>query len=96
MEVCLIETEVRDIKSESEDIQMPKGIEIRLVRDLGKEYSFLDISQEMEFLQSYILSSDFDKYDTFFVKLGDDGDYDEVWGMYGIVPRMDNTVYRLR
>ena len=35
------------------------------------------------------------RFDSFFVQT-EDGEYSEIWGMYGVVPRNIKSVYRIR
>lgn len=82
------------------------GVVSKTVADLGDEYSFYSDSQDTDSIKDFVKDFvakhssagdenpiDLDKYDSFFVKLNDAGDdYEEVWGMEGIVPNMDKAV----
>lgn len=64
------------------------------VSDLDDSYQFVSDSQDIASIKSYIPSKYRNKFDSFFVLVGD-GDYDEIWGMEGTVPNLTKSVYRL-
>lgn len=69
-------------------------LKTRAVRNLeDPAYIFVSDSQDARAVKEHVgaLAED---YDSFFVKVGD-GEYTEVWGMCGIVPRLSNLVTRI-
>ena len=65
-------------------------IEVSQVPD---EAEFISDSQDVDAVRE-LVGPDAQGYDSFFVIVGD-GDYDAVWGMYGIVPNDDKQVARV-
>jgi hypothetical protein len=63
------------------------------VAALPQYLQFVTDSQDVEAVREHIGPSA-DDYDSFFVSVAN-GDYTEVWGMSGIVPRLSNLVTRL-
>lgn len=57
------------------------------------DLQFVSDSQDTESIRNHIGESAAG-YDSFFV-LVENGDYSEVWGMCGIVPRLSNLVSKL-
>jgi hypothetical protein len=64
-----------------------------IVAALPQHLMFVSNSQDVDAVKESIGPSAKD-YDAFFVAVGD-GDYDEVWGMCGIVPFKSKLVTRL-
>lgn len=58
-------------------------------------FTFVSDSQDVEAVRD-TLGTVSEGYDSFFVKLDGDGDYAEVYGMAGIVPKLNKTVYKIR
>jgi len=68
--------------------------DIKSVSDLeDHKYQFISDSQEVASVLENI-GIDPDEYDSVFAVIGD-GDYEEVWGMSGIVPHLNKRVERL-
>jgi len=67
--------------------------DINFVRDIPDEYIFVSDTQDVEAIKEY-LGEVSDGYDSFFVLVGD-GDYDDIYGMFGIVPWLSRRVYRI-
>jgi sensor domain CHASE-containing protein len=67
--------------------------DVRTVACLDDSLQFISDSQDVEPIKENIGESAQD-YDAFFVAQKD-GDYTEVWGMCGIVPRLSKLVTRL-
>ncbi len=67
--------------------------DMRTVACLDDSLQFISDSQDVEPIREHI-GTDSDGYDSFFVRV-QDGDYAEVWGMCGIVPRLSKLVSRL-
>jgi hypothetical protein len=69
------------------------------VAEIGDEFDFVSDSQDVEAVKEYVGDDPqipLDKYNSFFIRLNDAGDdYEEVWGMVGIVPNMDKPVERV-
>lgn len=69
------------------------------VRELNEDkYAYLEFvsdSQDVEFIKEYIGGRKIKEFDAFFVAQ-DDGDYSEIWGIYGIIPNLSKTAYKLR
>jgi len=63
--------------------QLPQDEGLQLVTD----------SQDVDNIKEYLGGIGND-YDSFFVRV-EDGDFVEVYGFYGIVPRLDRTCYKL-
>ena len=58
------------------------------------KYNFVSDSQEVfDILKQ--LGVDVEEYDSCFVAITEDGEYEEVWGMDGIIPMNTKTVYQL-
>lgn len=74
--------------------------DFKFIRDFGREYIFVDIDYEVESMKESIAGSvarfdkEYDDYGAFFVIVGD-GDFDEVWGIYGNIPYNDKIAYRV-
>lgn len=64
----------------------------RIVANLP-HLQFVNNSQDVAAIKEHI-GKDADDYDSFFIAIKD-GDYTEVWGMVGIVPRLSKLVSRL-
>ena len=58
------------------------------------EMQFISDSQEVELIKSD-LDIKQEEYNSFFVYV-ENGDYSEVYGMYGIIPLLENYVYKVR
>lgn len=58
------------------------------------EMQFISDSQEVELIK-HDLDIEEKEFNSFFV-LVENGDYSEVYGMFGIIPYTDNTVYKVR
>lgn len=68
--------------------------EKRFCADLQEgDYVFLSDSQCLEDIKDYVGSKAYG-YASFFVRV-EDGDYQEVWGCYRMVPYLDERVYRI-
>lgn len=70
----------------------------KLVRDMGEEYQFLSDSQNVNHAKEYctVSEEELKEYDAVFVKIDASGtEYDEIWGMSGIIPGLDKTLYRI-
>ena len=67
--------------------------DMRTVACLGPEFQFVSDGQDVAPIKEHIGESA-QEYDSFFVTIGD-GDYVEVWGMCGIVPRLSKLISRL-
>ena len=65
---------------------------VKIVAQLGPEYTFVSDSQDTAPIKDSIAGAK--DYDSFFV-LAADGDYQEVWGMAGIVPLKSKLVLQL-
>lgn len=50
------------------------------------EFQFISDSQEVEPIKDYV-GGKAEEFDSFFVLI-ENGDYKEIWGMYGIVPML--------
>ena len=84
---------VRTMGSNSREDQMElTEREINVVRNLGSHLQFVSDSQDVAAIKRH-LGTRSDGYDSFFVA-GENGDYTEVWGMCGIIPRMSKLVSR--
>jgi len=56
-------------------------------------FTFVSDSQDVEAVRD-ALGAVAVGYDSFFVRLGE-GDYEEVYGMEGVVPKLCKTVYKI-
>lgn len=56
-------------------------------------WQFVSDSQDTQAVKEH-LGQIANEFDSFFVKVGD-GDYDEVWGVHGIVPYTNKNAYRI-
>ena len=56
-------------------------------------FTFVSDSQDVQAVRD-TLGAVAEGYDSFFVRLGD-GDYEEVYGMEGIIPKLCKTVYKI-
>ena len=65
-----------------------------VVAALPVELQFVSDSQDVQTIKEY-LGSIAEGYDAFFVNVVD-GDYSEVWGIVGIVPRESKLTSRLK
>jgi len=66
--------------------------DMRIVANLS-HLQFVSDSQDVEPIKEHIGEAA-EGYDSFFVAQ-QNGDYTEVWGMYGIIPRLGKLVSRL-
>lgn len=66
---------------------------MRIVANLGQHLELITDSREVQAIREH-LGEDAGNYDAFFVDVHD-GDYAEVWGMVGIIPRLSKLVSRL-
>ena len=57
-----------------------------------EDLRFINLSQDAEDIKSSY--SEAEEYDSFFVKIGD-GDYLEIYGLFGIVPYLYKTLYKI-
>jgi hypothetical protein len=65
------------------------------VREIDPKLQFISDSQDVEAIrESCGLTLADNQFDSFFVDT-QDGDYTEVWGMFGIIPRDEKPVYRV-
>ena len=68
------------------------------VRDIQnrQDLQFINDSQDVEFLREYFGNNlDMFELDSFFVKI-EDGDYTEVYGIEGIVPNLEKTLFKIQ
>ena len=67
-----------------------------LVKDLEdrKDLIFVSDSQDVQAIREYLGHKYDDDYDSYFVKVGE-GEYEEVYGMYGIIPYLKEQVYKI-
>ena len=66
------------------------------VKDLeqGQDvFTFVSDSQDVQAVRD-TLGAEAEGYDSFFVKMGE-GDYEEAYGMFGTVPKLDKRVYKI-
>jgi hypothetical protein len=68
--------------------------DVRTVACLRDDYVFVSDSQDVEAVRDSIGRNAGELYDSFFCKVGE-GEYVEVWGMVGIIPRLSKLVRRL-
>jgi hypothetical protein len=67
------------------------------VEKLGKEYQFTDLSQDVEAIEEYIAPEYQGEYDSFFFKYDESGtEYEEIYGMHGIIPEFWKEVCRVK
>lgn len=71
--------------------ELPVG-SMRIVANLPQHLQFISDFQDVAPIKEQICSAV--PYDSFFVAI-DGGEYSEVWGMCGIVPRLSNLVSKL-
>jgi hypothetical protein len=64
------------------------------VQEIDSSLIFVSDSQDVQDVKESVRTSDSAEFDAFFVGVKD-GDYTEVWGMYGIVPYNYKNVYRV-
>lgn len=64
------------------------------IKNLPENAQFVSDSQEVNSIKEF-LGRAANKYDSFFVIVGD-GEYDAVWGMYGIIPYLYKEVKKLK
>lgn len=62
------------------------------VKDLPQDLVFVVDSRGIEHTQSRFMEAN--EYDSFFVRTAN-GEYTQVWGMYGIVPEVNRRVYQI-
>ena len=62
------------------------------VKDLPNEVLFVELSQDVNSIKEHY--PQFSEYDTFFVRV-EDGEYVELYGMYGCVPWLSRNVFKL-
>ena len=72
---------------------------VRWMDNYRPDLKFVSNSQDVKYIKEYLVgigeSRGFLKqFDSFFVQVGE-GDYDEIWGMDGIVPHYEKDVYLL-
>lgn len=72
---------------------------VRWMDNYRPDLEFVSNSQDVKYIKEYLVgigeSRGFLKqFDSFFVQVGE-GDYDEIWGMDGIVPHYEKDVYLL-
>ena len=59
-----------------------------------KKYKFISDSQAVyDILKMF--GVDTEEFDSCFVWVNEDGEYEEVWGMPGIIPMNDKNTYRI-
>ena len=59
------------------------------VADIDPKLQFVSDSQDVDPIREFA-----PEYDSFFVDIAD-GEYTEVWGMYGVIPWNEKQVYRV-
>lgn len=64
------------------------------VEQLPENAVFVSDSQDTEAIKADYPIAVVEDFDSFFVVAGE-GEYTAVWGMYGIVPKLDKMVYRI-
>ena len=66
-----------------------------IIQDLQKrtDLVFVENNQDINFIKDY-LGEKASEFDTFFVKI-DEGDYIEVYGVFGNVPYLEKEIYRI-
>jgi hypothetical protein len=67
--------------------------EVSTVFKLSQDLQFISDSQDVESVQQQF--KDTEDYDSFFIKI-EDGEYKEVWGMYGIIPYSNYEAFRIK
>lgn len=66
------------------------------VSELNPELQFISDSQDVQPIREHLgLTLPDNQFDSFFAGQKD-GDYSEVWGMFGIVPYNERAVYRVK
>ena len=73
---------------------MAKHIQTATVRELPPTLFFTANSQDVEAIDRYLGPRLQERFYSYFV-WAVDGEYIEVWGMYGFVPYLDREVYRV-
>jgi len=66
-----------------------------IVKDLQNRQDLIFVSdnQDIKFIKDFISETKKD-YDSFFVKI-ENGDYTEIYGIYGIIPYLSKKVYQI-
>jgi len=59
----------------------------------NKDLIFLCDSQDVKFVKDYI-GIEAEDFDSFFVKI-EDGDYTEIFGIFGIVPYLEKEIFQI-
>lgn len=69
------------------------------ISQIPDDFILVTDSQDVAPINDYLLGmKDYTKddlYDSYFVKIGD-GDYEEIYGFYGIVPVLNKNCYKLK
>lgn len=73
---------------------MPK-LKTCLVKNLPDDLQHYSNSQDVEAIKEYIGGRKIKEFDSFLCRT-DNGDYEELWGIYGIIPDDNKVAYRLR
>ncbi len=61
----------------------------------GEDFHLISDSQDVAEIKKYLGRSPLrDNFESFFVKVND-GDYQEIWGMFGVIPYIGKKVYRV-
>jgi hypothetical protein len=69
---------------------------IKTVKDVPADYQFISDSQDTKFFQEYYHKTAAAKCDSFFVRLDESGtEYESIYGITGIVPHLEKTVYKI-
>ena len=87
----------RNAKGKSENMtKQAKMIRWCTVKDLNEreDLQFISDSQDVEQIKKDLNIKDYDTIHSFFVKV-QDGEYKEVYGIGGIIPYLDKTVYKI-
>ena len=64
------------------------------VQDINNREDLTFCENDADFIKEYI-GEKAQEYDTFFVKV-ENGDYSEIYGMYGIIPNLYKKLYRIK
>ncbi len=64
------------------------------VRDLPGNVEFVSNSQDVNYFKLFLPKNQQD-YDTLFVTVNENGYYEDIWGMYGLIPYLDKKVFKV-
>jgi hypothetical protein len=56
-------------------------------------FTFVSDSQDVQAIRDNVVGTA--EYDSYFVRLDGEGDYAEVYGMRGIIPKLDKAVHKI-